>query len=550
MLTIADIDTKFNIDCENGKIYYKHNSTKSKYKSGDEAGYIQTDGYLKVSIKDKKYYNHQIIFFYYNHYWPKKIIHNNSHKFDNRISNLYELKYDGSVTLTQDMLWECLSYNSLTGIFKYKLPSINYSIGDIATNIVDTSGYIQIAIYGRNYKAHRLAWFYVYGVWPNNLIDHIDGDRTNNAISNLRDVTAAENGQNLKTARVDNKSGYLGVSKHQNKWKAQITVNGKRYRLGLFNTPKEASEAYLKAKEQLHPKYLRPKHPMTRSAIFINSLTCIDHGVLTESGIVVGGSYMYSIIIEGNIPEDDPEQVVIDFSKCKKLIKAYIDDNENGFDHKLWVNPKYCNITEDGNRYFITTPYTDLNLPKNGVKLISYDDILEQINIEVQAHLRIYYPNINIKTESKLSKVSDTPPNPNVVRKYFNYIHGLKDSSSFGCQTLHGHTSYYEYLCDDKDVILPDYTNIVFIFDKNITRNDDWITIEYTTPERGYFKYSLNKNEYEKFGVLIWIIDTETTIEHLVNNIYTDFIGDINKIKYLVTSEGLQKGARYIAPNL
>jgi hypothetical protein len=93
---------------------------------------------------------------------------------------------------------------------------------------------------------HRLAWFLHYGNLPNNSIDHIDGNRTNNKIDNLRDVTNQQNQWNRTTAK-----GYTWTEK-RSKFHAQIQINGKVKFLGRFNTEQEARNAYLKAKETYH----------------------------------------------------------------------------------------------------------------------------------------------------------------------------------------------------------------------------------------------------------------------------------------------------------
>jgi hypothetical protein len=93
---------------------------------------------------------------------------------------------------------------------------------------------------------HRLAWFLHYGNLPNNLIDHIDGNRTNNKIDNLRDVTNQQNQWNRTTAK-----GYVW-SKFANKFQARIRLNGRQIHLGHFHTEQEARNAYLKAKEIYH----------------------------------------------------------------------------------------------------------------------------------------------------------------------------------------------------------------------------------------------------------------------------------------------------------
>lgn len=86
-------------------------------------------------------------------------------------------------------------------------------------------------------------------------IDHINGDRADNRIANLRQATTAENSQNERGPRAHATSGFLGVGWHaqQSRWRARITVNGKRRHLGLFDTPEAAYAAYVEAKRALHP---------------------------------------------------------------------------------------------------------------------------------------------------------------------------------------------------------------------------------------------------------------------------------------------------------
>ena len=106
---------------------------------------------------------------------------------------------------------------------------------------IDTHGYKTITILKKPYLAHRLIWAMHYGVWPNGQIDHINGDRSDNRIHNLRDVSQSENQRNSKR-RSDNKSGVPGVSWHSRylKWQATISSSGKRKCLGYFNDLNEA----------------------------------------------------------------------------------------------------------------------------------------------------------------------------------------------------------------------------------------------------------------------------------------------------------------------
>jgi hypothetical protein len=151
-------------------------------------------------------------------------------------------------------LREVLEYNPQTGIFIWKnRTSTCVKIGDIA-GWIDFHGYHSIRLNKKIYRAHRLAWLYVYGKFPKMNIDHINGIKTDNRIENLREATTSENGQNKKKSMSNNKSGYLGVSKIKNKdrWCAFIKVNGKNKNLGSFKTPELASIAYINAKRNLH----------------------------------------------------------------------------------------------------------------------------------------------------------------------------------------------------------------------------------------------------------------------------------------------------------
>lgn len=156
--------------------------------------------------------------------------------------------------MTQDQLAEALNYDPATGLFSWKRNGGHCRVGEVA-GYIEKRGYRQIGIMGKLYRAHRLAWFYAYGEWPKFQIDHIDGDKANNALANLRDVKPRQNSENCRKAPKSNKScGLLGVTFHKaaNKWMAQIRTEGKHKSLGLFLDPLEAHQAYLTAKRELH----------------------------------------------------------------------------------------------------------------------------------------------------------------------------------------------------------------------------------------------------------------------------------------------------------
>jgi hypothetical protein len=156
--------------------------------------------------------------------------------------------------ITQDELKRCFDYDPETGIFIWKIkPNKKLPIGTIAGATVNQ--YKRITYKGKSYGAHRLAWLYMYGTFPANLIDHINGNGLDNRIANLREATSFENAQNITKAQKNNPHGYLGVTfdKRKQRWRARIGVDGTRRRLGSFKTPEEAYNAYLSAKRELHP---------------------------------------------------------------------------------------------------------------------------------------------------------------------------------------------------------------------------------------------------------------------------------------------------------
>lgn len=157
--------------------------------------------------------------------------------------------------LTAKQLRELLHYDPDTGIFTWLVRRGMYPAGTIAGNICK-DGRINMNVCNQRGFAHRYAWLYVYGVYPTGVIDHINGDNTDNRIANLRDVTRAGNSQNQRHPRSDCGSGYLGVYKNnkgKGNWQARITTNGKRIGLGTYPTPELAHQAYVEAKRRLHP---------------------------------------------------------------------------------------------------------------------------------------------------------------------------------------------------------------------------------------------------------------------------------------------------------
>ena len=151
-------------------------------------------------------------------------------------------------------LKEFLDYNPDTGIFIWKKQvAQNIKVGQEA-GAMNSNGYIQIRFKNSPYLAHRLAYYMYYGIHPlEKLVDHIDGDKTNNKIDNLRLATNPQNSMNRVNLNRNNTSGVIGVCCHKRfkKWQAQIIVNKVYKYLGSFTNKEEA----IKARREAEIKY-------------------------------------------------------------------------------------------------------------------------------------------------------------------------------------------------------------------------------------------------------------------------------------------------------
>jgi len=151
--------------------------------------------------------------------------------------------------LTQARLKELFSYDEQTGFFKRHMrlgPKKDIS-GHVATK-----GHRQIMVDKKLHMAHRLAWLYVYGEHPKNLIDHINRNPDDNRICNLRLATSSQNQQNTKL-RKDNLCGEKGISysEKETKWRARISIGGKTFNLGRFKSFESAINARKIAEDKM-----------------------------------------------------------------------------------------------------------------------------------------------------------------------------------------------------------------------------------------------------------------------------------------------------------
>lgn len=157
-------------------------------------------------------------------------------------------------TTFRDHLIEELDYDPATGVFTWRHKKRGIRAGSVAGS-VNEKGYVLITFSGRRYRAHRLAWLHHFGKWPEFDIDHINGNKSDNRIGNLRDIPHRTNLQNQVRACLGSKTGLLGSSPDKarpGKFVAQINKNGKVIKLGRFDTPEQAHSAYLSAKRKMH----------------------------------------------------------------------------------------------------------------------------------------------------------------------------------------------------------------------------------------------------------------------------------------------------------
>jgi hypothetical protein len=152
---------------------------------------------------------------------------------------------------SQAAIQEILHYDPTTGFFRWKIFSGPARPGDIAGGKT-WDGYLNISLQKKSYKAHRLAWVVMTGHEPVGVVDHIDGNPSNNAWSNLRLATIKQNCENRRIYS-NNTSGFRGVSfsKELKKWSAQVTHFCKSIHLGYFDTAEQAAEIAAKKRAEL-----------------------------------------------------------------------------------------------------------------------------------------------------------------------------------------------------------------------------------------------------------------------------------------------------------
>lgn len=211
-------------------------------------------GRRAISIDGKKYHARSIAWLYMTDSLPCDLVfYADGDRSNLSWKNISQKKARAGDPMTAERLREILLYDPGSGIFTWKKSYRANTAGRVAGT--PSSGYVVISILKKRFHAHRLAWLYVYGSWPDGEIDHINGIRDDNRIANLRDVPGYINNQNQRKAPSHNKSTkLLGTSfcKQTGRYSAQIHINRKKIHLGRFDTPELAHAAYVLAKRTIH----------------------------------------------------------------------------------------------------------------------------------------------------------------------------------------------------------------------------------------------------------------------------------------------------------
>lgn len=157
--------------------------------------------------------------------------------------------------MTGDLVWKPRPDPDFPSIRIRNIWNKKY-LGHVALNSLEATGYLTGRIDGLFFKAHRVAWALFHGEFPKEAIDHIDGDKTNNRISNLRLANKQQNAANMQIRR-SNLCGLKGVSRARKRWRAAISIKGKNFNLGHFDTKEEAHKRYCEVAIEHFGEYAR-----------------------------------------------------------------------------------------------------------------------------------------------------------------------------------------------------------------------------------------------------------------------------------------------------
>lgn len=253
-LTAEQLRELLHYDQETGAFTWRV-ATSSRARVGDVAGRLNRNGHRYIGILGQTHVASRLAWLYVYGEWPnKRLEHVNNIADDDRIDNLRLLaRADSGSPITAETLRRLLNYSAETGVFTWRVDHGKFKAGDQAGGTTP-NGYISIGVLGKRLLAHRLAWLYVYGEWPDGLIDHINRLTNDNRIVNLRAATHSENIQNSGLSK-RNKSGHKGVIWYRRDcvWRAYLVIGKRSHHLGYFPDINDAIAARKAAEAQYHP---------------------------------------------------------------------------------------------------------------------------------------------------------------------------------------------------------------------------------------------------------------------------------------------------------
>lgn len=211
-----------------------------------------------------------------------------------------------------------LDYNPDSGLFTWKVNRGPVKVGDIAGG--NTHGYVMIRYNMVKYLAHRLAWFYLFEEWPEEELDHINGNKLDNRINNLRESSKTENAYNRP--KIVNKHKFRGVCTSGKLYIATIKDNGKTKYLGSYATAVEAAKVYEDYASTLQQEFYCPPKYLE---LLIDVVPCrvIQSNITGFTGVSISGSkYRSQIKVKG------AKVHLGTFNSAEEAYEAYLDKKE------------------------------------------------------------------------------------------------------------------------------------------------------------------------------------------------------------------------------
>lgn len=265
--TLQEFERLLRYDAASGEFVWLVSPGGRLVKAGDKAG-TRSGDHVMITISGNQYPAGRLAVLFMTGKWPSHAVtHADGNSLNNAWSNLRDLPTSQLPRLPPkserpvpsiERLREAFRYDPDTGELFWLINRRGQAhVGDIAGR-QDALGYWSTTLDQKRLMVHRVAWALSYGSWPDDDIDHIDGNPSNNRLANLRAGTRSQNMQNRKGPQVNNSSGYLGVMKIAGRnltkpWKAVVRVGRQAVWSERFATAEEAHASYLEAKRRLHP---------------------------------------------------------------------------------------------------------------------------------------------------------------------------------------------------------------------------------------------------------------------------------------------------------